>query len=88
MVCATIRENRKTGAGISEEITEGITEGINKSQAVVYNYIKTHPGSSVPVNADSTGIPAKSVERHVGVLMAKGLIVHKGSKRTGGYYPL
>lgn len=96
MVCATIRENRKTGAGISEEITagitagisEGITEGINKSQAVVYNYIKTHPGSSVPVIADSTGIPAKSVERHVGVLMAKGLIVHKGSKRTGGYYPL
>ena len=80
IVCATIRENRKTGAGI--------TAGINKSQAVVYNYIKTHHGSSVPVIADSTGIPAKSVERHMGVLMAKGLIVHKGSKRTGGYYPL
>ena len=36
--------------------------------------------------AESTGIPAKSVERHVGVLTTKGLIVHKGSKRTGGYY--
>ncbi len=100
MVLATIRENRKAAEGmtegisaginegLNEGITAGITAGINKSQAVVYNYIKTHPGSSVPVIAESTGIPAKSVERHVGVLTTKGLIVHKGAKRTGGYYPV
>ena len=35
-----------------------------------------------------TGIPAKSIERHIKVLIERSLIEHRGSKKTGGYHAL
>lgn len=35
-----------------------------------------------------TGIPAKSIERHIKVLIERNLIEHRGSKKTGGYHAL
>ena len=54
----------------------------------VLAYITAHPGYSVPQISASTGIPAKSIECHVAALIDKNLIEHRGSKKTGGYYPL
>lgn len=50
--------------------------------------IRTHPGVSVlQLNAE-LGIPSKSLERHISALTKTALIAHRGSKKTGGYYPL
>ena len=62
--------------------------GINAPQRVVLACITAHPGYSVPQISASTGIPAKSIERHVAALIDKNLIEHRGSKKTGGYHPL
>ena len=62
--------------------------GINAPQRIVLACITAHPGYSVPQISASTGIPAKSIERHVAALIDKNLIEHRGSKKTGGYYPL
>ena len=62
--------------------------GINAPQRIVLACITAHPGYSVPQISASTGIPAKSIERHVAALIDKNLIGHRGSKKTGGYYPL
>lgn len=62
--------------------------GINAPQRVVLACITAHPGYSVPQISASTGIPAKSIERHVAVLIDKNLIEHRGSKKTGGYHAL
>ena len=62
--------------------------GINAPQRIVFACLVAHPGYSVPQISESTGIPAKSVERHVAALIDRGLIEHRGSKKTGGYYPL
>ena len=61
-------------------------EGINAPQRVVLACITAHPGYSVPQISASTGIPAKSIERHVSALINCNLIEHRGSKKTGGYY--
>ena len=57
-------------------------------QKKVLDCIKTYPGISVPRLSASTRIPAKSIERHIAALIDKKLIEHRGSKKTGGYYPL
>ena len=70
-------------------LDEGIIrpiEGINAPQRVVLACITAHPGYSVPQISESTGIPQKSIERHVSALINRDLIEHRGSKKTGGYY--
>ena len=70
-------------------LDEGIIrpiDGINAPQRVVLACITAHPGYNVPQISASTGIPAKSIERHISALIDHGLIEHRGSKKTGGYY--
>ena len=64
------------------------SEPLNKGQQTVLECVKVHPGLKVPGIEAETGIPAKSVERHVKVLISRGLIEHRGSKKTGGYFAL
>ena len=59
---------------------------LNAGQTKVLDCIKAHPGLKVPGISDETEIPAKSVERHIKVLIERNLIEHRGSKKTGGYY--
>ena len=86
MVYATIREKNMAIRGISEGINEGINEGIKKRLSATYNIIQTHPGCNVPLIAKETGIPIKTIERHVRELMANKKIIHRGSNKDGGYY--
>ena len=72
---------------LDEDIIRPI-EGINAPQCVVLACLTAHPGYSVLQISDSTGIPAKSIERHISALIERGLIEHRGSKKTGGYYAL
>ena len=63
-------------------------EPLNQGQQAVFDCIKAHPGLKVPEIETETGIPAKSVERHIKVLIERHLIEHRGSKKTGGYHAL
>ena len=53
---------------------------------LVLEAIKANEGINVPGLETETGIPAKSIERHIKVLIDCNLIEHRGSKKTGGYY--
>ena len=64
------------------------SEPLNEGQRAVLEAIKAHPGLKVPGLESETGIPAKSIERHIKVLIERNLIEHRGSKKTGGYHPL
>ena len=63
-----------------------LVEGLNKGQQSVYDCIQQNPGYNVPKISADTGIPSKSIERHIKALIEKSLITHQGSKKTGGYY--
>lgn len=64
------------------------TEALSSGQQAVLDCIKTHEGIKVPGISDLTNIPSKSIERHVSALIARNLIEHRGSKKTGGYYAI
>ena len=70
----------------SSVLSDSVSEGLNRGQQSVLDCIKAHPGLKVPGIETETGIPAKSIERHVSALIYHGLIEHRGSKKTGGYY--
>lgn len=65
-----------------------VPEVLNEGQQVVLDAVKVHPGLKVPGIETETGIPAKSIERHIKVLIERKLIEHQGSKKTGGYHAL
>lgn len=91
----SVRENDEEKSVPSVESVcqdEGIIrpiEGLNAMQRVVLACVVGHPGYSVPRISESTGIPQKSIERHVAVLIDRGLIEpRKGELNTAEYYPI
>ena len=71
----------------SPRIRGGARGGVlNHGQLLVLEAIKANEGIKVPGISEATNIPSKSIERHVSVLIARNLIEHRGSKKTGGYY--
>lgn len=58
---------------------------LNKPQQLVYNTIKVNPGLMAKDLSAMLQIPFGSIDRHVRVLLKNGLIIRKGSKKTGGY---
>ena len=73
---------------VKATVPAGSPEGLNPGQRAVLDCIKAHPGLKVPGIETETGIPAKSIERHIKVLIERNLIEHRGSKKTGGYHAL
>ena len=68
-----------------------VSAGQNKvsaGQNKVLECIRVNPGLRVPRISEGLNIPSKSIERHVKALIALGLIEHRGSKKTGGYFAL
>ena len=77
-----------TASPVATVLSGSPAEGLNPSQQAVLDCIATHPGLRVPGIETETGIPAKSIERHIKVLIERNLIEHRGSKKTGGYHAL
>lgn len=59
---------------------------LSAPQQSVLDAIAANPGTSIPALSETTGIPAKTLERHIAALTALHLIEHRSSKKTGGYY--
>lgn len=73
----------------AEWFAEGvlIKEGKNRDETI-NETIKHHPGFSLLELSKVTGKSRATVARAVSVLKKQGLIEYRGSKKTGGYYPL
>ena len=65
-----------------------VRPNVSAGQNKVLDYIRENPGLRVPMISEGLNIPSKSIERHVKALIAQGLIEHRGSKKTGGYFAL
>ena len=77
-----------SGSPTCPVLSDSVAEALNRGQHAVLDCIKAHPGLKVPGIEAETGIPAKSIERHIKVLIERNLIEHRGSKKTGGYHAL
>ncbi len=85
-VICDIRDIRVTDKPAAGDISA--ISALSASQTKVLDCIKAHPGLRVPGLEAETGIPSKSIERHIKVLIERHLIEHRGSKKTGGYHAL
>lgn len=83
------QEKEPQASYLTVSLEDGIIrpiEGINAPQRVVLACLVAHPGYSIQQIADSTGLPAPSVERHIAALTDRGLVDHRNSNQTDRYY--
>lgn len=65
---------------------ESLNFNLKQRMMAILSTIDKYPGSRTTTISASTGIPIKSVERHLSELSHVGMIRYQGSKKTGGYY--
>ena len=66
------------------------SKGVPKDAAppeAINEAIKTHPGINRPRLLKIVGKSRATVERALAALVKSGLVEHRGSKKTGGYFP-
>lgn len=83
------QEKEPQASYLTVSLEDGIIrpiEGITAPQRVILACLVAHPGYSIQQIADSTGLPAPSVERHIEVLVARDLVDHRNSNQTDRYY--
>ena len=88
-VCLTIRFKNP----LRPYLTGGVDnvssdDTLNPAVAATYALIRKNPGIQRKELVARTGLIAFTISRHIAVLIDKKLVEHRGSKRTGGYYPL
>lgn len=66
------------------EPIEGIKGGINDA---VLRLVSNHPGRGVPFLRATLKASRSTVERAIANLVAAGAVEHRGSRKTGGYWP-
>jgi predicted HTH transcriptional regulator len=64
---------------------EGVSEGVSEGVKTVLAFIRTNTLCRVPAIAKGTGMPEKTVERHIRRLKEQGKIEFTGAPKTGGY---
>lgn len=65
---------------------ESLNEKVKQRMIAILSTIDKYPGLRTTTISTNTGIPIKSVERHLSELSRVGMIRYQGSKKTGGYY--
>ena len=83
------QEKEPQASYLTVSLEDGIIrpiEGINAPQRVVLACLVAHPGYSIQQIADSTGLPAPNVERHIEVLVARDLVEQRDSEHYFGKY--
>ena len=61
---------------------------INGTIKLVYDAIIENAGASGPKLSELTGVSLRTLKRHVAELVEKRMVEYRGSKKTGGYYPV
>ena len=93
-VCLTIRFKTPItpyvsgGGELNGGIRGGLNGGLNDGQKKTLEYICQHEGCNTKQISIGLDVPFDTIERQIRILLKKGLIEHRGSKKMGGYYPV
>ena len=79
-----IPNNRNKDA--SDTINDRLNDRLNDSVMTTYTIISSNPGIQGKDIADISGKSVPTIDRHIAILIKEGLIEHRDSKKTGGYY--
>lgn len=93
-VCLTIRFKTPItpyvsgGGELNGGIRGGLNGGLNDGQKKTLEYICQHECCNTKQISIGLDVPFDTIEKQIRILLKKGLIEHRGSKKTGGYYPV
>ena len=76
------------GGELNGGIRGGLNGGLNDGQKKTLEYICQHEGCNTKQISIGLDVPFDTIEKQIRILLKKGLIEHRGSKKTGGYYPV
>ena len=79
-----IQELVKKDEGVNGELNGEL----NPSQKATLKFIMEHEGCTASEISRKTSIPFSTIDKHIRVLLKVGVIERRGSKKTGGYYPV
>lgn len=71
--------------GVNGGVTGGVN-GLSDSLKQVYSIVLSNPGIKTNQVAALLSKPSATVEKQLANLRKKGIIEHRGSAKTGGYY--
>ena len=80
--------NGALSGALNEGLNEGLSEGLNEGLKCLLEAIQEKPGVQAKDLGGMLNRPIKTVERQIKTLTEKNLIERRGSKKTGGYWPL
>lgn len=63
-----------------------VNDTLNDSVMTTYTIIRSNPGIQRKGIANISGRSVAAIGRHLAILMKEGLIEHRGSNKTGGYF--
>ena len=78
--------NKNDFESLLDESFESLNERVKQRMIAILSTIDKYPGLRTTTISANTGIPIKSVERHLSELSRVGMVRYQGSKKTGGYY--
>ena len=88
MVYATIRQHEDVVGQLNGQLNGELNGELNASQKATLQFIIEHEGCTASGISEMTKIPFSTIDKHVRVLLKVGMIERRGSKKTGGYYPV
>ena len=74
--------------GVNGDVNGELNGELNASQKATLQFIIEHEGCTASGISEMTKIPFSTIDKHVRVLLKVGMIERRGSKKTGGYYPV
>lgn len=76
----------KTNGDANDRLNDGLNDRLNGGLMATYTIVRSNPGIQRKDISDISGKSIPTIDRHIAILMKKGLIEHRDSKKTGGYY--
>lgn len=70
----------------NDKVNDSRNDKVNDSVNKTYQIIKANPGIQRKGISELTGKSIPTVDRHIALLAKSGLIEHRDSDKTGGYY--
>lgn len=72
---------------VNDDTNDKVNDKVNDSVRTTYTIISSNPGIQRKGIADISGKSLPTIDRHIAILVKEGLIEHRDSDKTGGYYP-
>lgn len=79
--------NGGVNGGVNGEVN-GEVYSLTPSQKNVYDIVHDNPGFNTKKIAEILKKSPRTIEKHIALLAKTGLIEHRDSDKTGGYYPV